>query len=78
DCLNWSFNQCAQTTNTKPPSLPAGIPFYYVLQGAMTLVALHFRVLFSGRDLFPKNLSTSVAADTNQPRLKRRDATFHS
>ena len=26
DCLNWSFNQCAQTTNTKLPSLPdAGI-----------------------------------------------------
>ena len=22
DCLNWSFNQCAQTTNTKLPSLP--------------------------------------------------------
>ena len=26
DCLNWSFNQCAQTTNTKPLSLSAWIP----------------------------------------------------
>ena len=50
DCLNWSFNQCAQTTNTKLPSLPvSGIrihsPYAPRAPDSHTLLYISKRVL---------------------------------